>query len=258
MIAMWLPCPRQVGTCAAGKDFYTCAKGPFTGCCSTDPCDSGFCGDDSDSNGNSNPTNVETSNRPSVSDKPSLTASTAVKSPQVISLISSLTSGDPTKSTRTSTASASTVSASKLSASTASPSGTTRQSAIPTAAETTASSAPNPKDSNQPPVGAIVGGVLGGLSLLALLALLIRYLSQRQAKASIKIDRGKKKKSKKEKKREKELAAAEAAVLEREKFLDAAKDRAEREVRRGDPFAEFGGSSLYPRNSTAAPPQRWI
>jgi len=58
-------------------------------------------------------------------------------------------------------------------------------------------------------------------------------------------------------KRGKELLEAETAILEREKFLDAAKQKAEPEVKGGDPFAEFGGSSSYPKNSTAMPPQRW-
>ena len=95
-----------------------------------------------------------------------------------------------------------------------------------------------------------------------MLSFLLWDLAQRRSKLSIKVDRskekGKKEKDKKDKKRESELAEAEAAVLEREKFLDAAKQNTESEVRNGDPFAEFGGSSLYPKNSTAIPPQRWI
>lgn len=63
---------------------------------------------------------------------------------------------------------------------------------------------------------------------------------------------------KKDETREKELLEAEAAILEREKFLEAAKHRAEPEAQSGDPFAEYGGSFSYPRNSTAIPPQRWI
>src|ERR1700733_7537162 len=37
--------PRQVGVCTKGTAFYKCAVGPFTGCCSTNPCDTGVCGD---------------------------------------------------------------------------------------------------------------------------------------------------------------------------------------------------------------------
>jgi hypothetical protein len=60
------------------------------------------------------------------------------------------------------------------------------------------------------------------------------------------------------KKKEKELLEAEVAVLEREKFLDAAKLNARPEVKDADQFAELGGSSSYPRHSTAMPPPRWI
>lgn len=59
-----------------------------------------------------------------------------------------------------------------------------------------------------------------------------------------------------EKKREKEHLEAETAIPERQKFLDAAKQKAEPELQTGDRFAEFGGSSSYPKNSTAFPPQR--
>ena len=100
-----------------------------------------------------------------------------------------------------------------------------------------------------------MGGVLGGLALLGLLAALIRYYLQRKAQLRIKIGRDAKKV---DKKREKERLEAEAAVLEREKFLASAKLNAAPQVTSGDPFAEFGGSSSYPRQSTAMPPPRWI
>ncbi len=90
--------------------------------------------------------------------------------------------------------------------------------------------------------------------MLAVLAVLLRYCLQRQSKLRIKIGHDKKV----DEKREKALLGAEAAILERERFLDAAKHRAEPEVQSGDPFAEYGGSFSYPRNSTATPPQRWI
>jgi hypothetical protein len=34
-----------LGTCPSGKAYFVCAKGPFTGCCSTDPCSLGHCAD---------------------------------------------------------------------------------------------------------------------------------------------------------------------------------------------------------------------
>ncbi len=90
--------------------------------------------------------------------------------------------------------------------------------------------------------------------MLAVLAALIRYCLQRQSKLRVKIGHDKKV----DEKREKALLGAEAAILERERFLDAARHRAEPELQSRDPFAEYGGSFSYPRNSTAIPPQRWI
>ncbi len=88
-----------------------------------------------------------------------------------------------------------------------------------------------------------------------MLAALIRYLLQRKARLRVKIGRNKKEA---DKKREKELLEAEEAILEREEYLDAAKMNAGPQFRSGDPFAELGGSSSYPRHSTAMPPPRWI
>jgi hypothetical protein len=94
---------------------------------------------------------------------------------------------------------------------------------------------------------------LGGLALLALLAALLWCCLQRKPKLRIGIG-GRKKKD--DKKGEKELLEAEAAILEREKFLDAAKQKAETQNQKGNPLADFGGSSPYPQNSTAMPPQK--
>jgi hypothetical protein len=77
---------------------------------------------------------------------------------------------------------------------------------------------------------------------------------QRKSKLRVSIGCGKKKI---DEEREEELLEAEAVVLEREKFLDAARQKAEPEVKGADRFAEFGGSSSYPQNNTATPPQRW-
>jgi hypothetical protein len=92
------------------------------------------------------------------------------------------------------------------------------------------------------------------LALLALLAALLWCCLRRKSKFRLKIGRDK---QKVDEKREKDLLEAEAAVLEREKFLDAAKQKATAEGNNTDPFAEFGGSSTYPKNSTAVPPQKW-
>jgi hypothetical protein len=78
---------------------------------------------------------------------------------------------------------------------------------------------------------------------------------RRKPKLKIRIGRRKKKD---DDKRENELLEAEAAVLERERFLNAAKQKAETQNQRGYPLAEFGGSFTYPKHSTAMPPRRWI
>ena len=226
---MQLHFPRQQSTsCADGKSFYSCAKGPYTGCCSTNPCDTGVCGDDS----NSNPTTADTSNHPSPTDSRNLSTSTGSQSSATSRLTSSFAATGSIKPISTSTT----------------------LSATSTAPTAPSSSTPQPVHTAPSPVGAIVGGVLGGLALLALLATLLWCCLQRKSKLRISIGRAKKKI---DKRREKEILEAEAAIVQREKFLHAAKQKRETEVESGDPFAEFGGSSLYPKNSTAIPPQKW-
>jgi hypothetical protein len=46
---------RQADTCPEGTAFYKCAVGPFIGCCSRDPCDTGVCSDVGDCNSGSPP-----------------------------------------------------------------------------------------------------------------------------------------------------------------------------------------------------------
>jgi hypothetical protein len=44
---------RRADTCPEGTAFYKCAVRPFTGCCSTNPCDTGVCADIDDCNSSS-------------------------------------------------------------------------------------------------------------------------------------------------------------------------------------------------------------
>jgi predicted lipid-binding transport protein (Tim44 family) len=211
---MRLHLPRQAsGSCSPGKVFYLCDKGPYTGCCSTNPCDTGVCGDETISK----TTTAKTSK-------------TASKSSPATRSASSLTSTASSRSTAT------------------------QHSATSTPTSAVTSPTPYPDQNTSPPVGAIVGGVLGGLALLALVAALLWWCLQRKSKLRIRIGRGKKKV---DDQREGELLEAKAAILDREKFLDAARQRSALEAKSQDPFAEFGGSSSYPKTSTATPPPRW-
>jgi hypothetical protein len=240
---MRLHIPRQQSSsCVAGKTFYRCAQGPYTGCCSSDPCDTGVCGDDKESRTAS----TKILNNPSTRNTVSRSTSTPPTSLPSTKSTPTTTSKGSSKSTSTST-SPSTISA--LS--------DTSTSLPPLSPSAPASSTLQPatNTSNRPPVGAIVGAILGGLALLALLAALLWLYLQKKPRLKIRIKRSK---QKDDKKRENELLEAEAAIHEREKFLDAAKLKAETQNQRGYALAEFGGSFTHPKNSTAMPPHGWI
>ncbi|ERF73617.1 hypothetical protein EPUS_00870 [Endocarpon pusillum Z07020] len=213
----------SANSCDAGKLFYRCSIGAYAGCCSTNPCDTGICGDDSDGD-----RTTATSSSPSTTDStPSLTA-TASKSSVATPPTSTITRTGSLEPPSTSSTIPPT------STSTSAPSSSTLQ----------------PSNGSQAPIGAIVGGVLGGLAALALLAALLWFCLQRQSKLRIKIRLDKKI----DETREKELLEAEAAILEREKFLDAAKHRAEPEAQSGDPFAEYGGFNRDNNNTATSRP----
>lgn len=288
---------RQADTCPEGTAFYKCAVGPYTGCCSHNPCDTGLCGDVEDCN-SSSPTQAQTS-PPRMSEEQTTTLTVTVSN-VIMSLTTTVTVSDTVTSVVTELAASATLQAatglpalhtlaSDLNTSPSSlessPSSSYRSTAstmretpvssmpIPTATDITASTNPSVASSSWatrassaaaiPPTSrgthtpAVVGGIVGGLSLLALLALLLLCCCfRKRAKYSFSMKR-KSKKDEEEQERAELLRKAEEAALQRHAFLGTAiSTGAQSPVNKsgtGD-----GGPSPYPRNSTAVPPQRWI
>lgn len=288
---------RQADTCPEGTEFYKCAVGPFTGCCSANPCDTGVCGDVDDCNPSlpaggqaSAPTMPEeqtTTLMVTVSDEvtpPTVTitisdiitsliteaaASTTPHAPATQQTLDSLKPGLSaiTPSLENSRASNYLSAESTL---TETPFPSIRTTAAPATVAITKSSKTRsletkeipsataiPHNSKGPHTSAFIGGIAGGLSLLALLALLLLCCCcRRRAKYSFSVKR-KSKEDKEEQERAELLQKAEEAALQRQSVLDAAiSTGAQSPVTRGG-TADFGPSP-YPRNSTAIPPKHWI
>src|ERR1700722_184947 len=113
-----------------------------------------------------------------------------------------------------------------------------------------------PPSSKGQHTSAVVGGIMAGLSFLALLALLLlSCCCRRRSKYSFSV-KSKSKQEEEEKERAKLLRRAEEAALERRLFPSAAiTTGAQSPVETGR--TADAGPSAYPRNSTAIPPQRW-
>lgn len=284
---------RQADTCPEGTAFYKCAVGPFIGCCSRDPCDTGVCRDVDNCNSNLPPEGQDSTAKTTQEQTTTLTVTVS----QVItSLTATVTISDIVTSIITAPASAtlkavpsSSALNSHISDLSTIPSGSTgsltsshlitgsmltetQVSSIPaTIANATAttsaitnsgktspswmtqnSSTPsNPAISNTPHTTTIVGGTVGGLSLLALL--LLCCCCRQRAKYSFK---RKSKEDKEEQERAELPRKAEEAVLQRQAFLGTA-------ISTGAESPVIGvtadaGPSPYPRNSTAIPPQHWV
>lgn len=237
---------QQLGNCPSGKTYYRCALGPFTGCCSTNPCDTGVCRDAAEGSQETTPSSrIMLVSSATAVHLDSATASSPVSQSTSVGSGSGTASTSSTGGSKTLTSSHSSTS-NRASASTTDPSPDATTSVIPGA---------GPVKSNKPSGGPIAGGIIGGLAFLALLALLARYL-RRKTKLQIKVKREKKE----EKKEEKDQAKAEETqLLERQKYLEAARNRIQQNESGsgGGPFPDFGGSSNYPKNSTAHPPPRW-
>lgn len=132
---------RQANTCTGGTQFYRCSKGPFLGCCSVDPCDTGVCPDDNNSS------------------------------------TSTTTGAATTKSAASETASQ-TVSRTTLQTSPAATTTGVGATIIPhnSTAVSSATDTSSPDSSSKGAlVGGVVGGILGGLLLIGLIIGLIYW-----------------------------------------------------------------------------------
>ncbi|KAJ5425748.1 hypothetical protein N7465_000818 [Penicillium sp. CMV-2018d] len=137
--------PRDSNTCTGTKQWYVCTAGNFRGCCSSDPCTTGICPDDSDDD--------------------TLSLTTA----GVIGLLPNVTPRTTTTSS-TSTLSGSTTVLSTDPSTTASPSSSTVSITSETPAGLETSNTPSAQSSN---LGAIIGGVVGGIAVLVICAVLL-------------------------------------------------------------------------------------
>jgi hypothetical protein len=286
---------RQVGVCPEGTAFYKCAVGPFTGCCSTNPCDTGVCGDvercdtslpaQSQDSSPTMPEEKTTTLTVTVSEMIASLTVTVTISDVITSLITgpaaATTSQEATSlptwgsltydmtaspsSVETPPASSHFSTGSTLSeASVSSIRGTeaTATTAIANSSKTSSSrmtqtSPAIPPSSKGQHTSAVVGGIMGGLSFLVLLALLLLCCCcRRRSKYSFSV-KHKSKEEKEEQERAKLLRRAEEVALERQLFPSAAiTTGAQSPVKTGG-TADVE-SSPYPRNSTAIPPQRWV
>jgi hypothetical protein len=288
---------RQVGVCPEGTAFYKCAVGPFTGCCSTNPCDTGVC-EDVEPCDPSLPSKSQDLS-PTMPEEKTTTLTVTV-SEMITSLVVTVTISDVITSFITGSAAATTsqevtslptwdslipdMTASPYSVETPPTSShfsigstlsetsvssirgtdTIATIAIANSSKTsslwmTQTSSAIPPSSKGQHTSTVVGGIMGGLSLLAFLALLALLLlsccCRRRSKYSFSV-KSKSKEEEEEKERAKLLRRAEETALERRLFPSAAiTTGAQSPVETGR--TADAGPSAYPRNSTAIPPQRW-
>ncbi|OQD69487.1 hypothetical protein PENPOL_c002G08998 [Penicillium polonicum] len=137
--------PRDSNTCTGTKQWYVCTAGNFRGCCSSDPCTTGICPGDSDDD--------------------TLSLTTA----GVIGLLPNVTPRTTTTSS-TSTLSGSTTVLSTDPSTTASPPSSTASITTETPAGLETPNTPSAPSSN---LGAIIGGVVGGIAVLVICAVLL-------------------------------------------------------------------------------------
>ncbi|EAW09370.1 uncharacterized protein ACLA_035730 [Aspergillus clavatus NRRL 1] len=149
---MTLLLPRVAAECPGKKQWYTCSKNNFRGCCSVDPCSSGIC-PDSDNTVQTTLSTLSTAKATVPSDRAPATGAT--------SPIAGITTLPPTSSQGSITSSI----------------------ASRSTAQTIVSSTDTPAAGSGDNHGALIGGVVGGiLALLLLIALILLmvYRSRRK------------------------------------------------------------------------------
>ncbi|OQD77124.1 hypothetical protein PENDEC_c003G00924 [Penicillium decumbens] len=146
-------------TCTGGKQWYVCRVGPFTGCCSSDPCTTGVCPDDDSITSSSQATPKSTATSTSISQDSSTPALTSTI--ETANLMSSAT-----METTSATSSATSTSGANLN----NPTSISSVSATSSPTSVPASASGGSKSIN---TGVVIGGVLGAVvSLMICVALL--------------------------------------------------------------------------------------
>ncbi|KAG0154293.1 hypothetical protein PDIDSM_1673 [Penicillium digitatum] len=177
--------PRDLNTCSGTAQWYVCTAGNFRGCCSSNPCTSGICPDDDEDdtlslttagvigllpNLSPRTTTVSSTSTLSVSTDPT---STAITASLAASITSETSAGSETPTASETFTSRVTLTASKVSFNTDTtmaiePTGATALSSILAAsASPSSTSFSNPKAASSN-LGAIIGGVVGGIAVLIL------------------------------------------------------------------------------------------
>ncbi|KAJ5469596.1 hypothetical protein N7539_009214 [Penicillium diatomitis] len=174
--------PRYT-TCTGSKQWYVCSAGNYRGCCSTDPCTTGICPDDSQ--GAVSSANASTSSSLSSSTS---TANTSTRTSTRTSSSSSSSLGSDTSTSFPTVTQSPTSSSSFTSSISSALSKTTTTSAETSQAPTLASS-PSPAAVSSPSSqqssskAPIIGGVLGAIVAL-ILALLLCWCCWRKKRKS--------------------------------------------------------------------------
>jgi hypothetical protein len=287
--------PRQVGVCTEGTAFYKCAVGPFTGCCSTNPCDTGVCGEIERCDTTSLPAKSQTLSATMPEEK--TTTLTVTVSEVITSLTATVTISDvitllvtgpaaaatsqkvtslptweslmpdttsspsivqtpPTSSHFSIGSTLSETSASSIRGTEATATTTNTNSIKTSSSHMIQISSAVPLSSKGQQTLAVVGGIMGGLSFLAFLAFLLLCCCRRRSKYSFRAKR-KSKEEEEEQERARLLLRAEEAALERRLSPSAAITTGAQSPVNTCGTAD-AGPSPYPRNSTAMPPQRWV
>lgn len=157
--------PRDSNDCTGDKLWYVCTAGNFRGCCSSDPCTTGICPDDTLSLTTAGVIGL----LPNVP-RTTTTSSTSTSSTSTLSESTTVLSTDPSTTASPPSSGSTTVLSTDQSTTASPPSSTASSIASETPAGSETSNTPSAPSSN---LGAIIGGVIGGAAVLVICAVLL-------------------------------------------------------------------------------------
>ncbi|KAJ5210509.1 Adenovirus E3 region protein CR2 [Penicillium cf. griseofulvum] len=175
--------PREVNSCTGAKQWYVCTAGNFRGCCSSDPCTTGICPDSDEDDSFTftmtklpkigTPKTITTSSTSTSSESTAaLSTDSSMITPVPSPTVSFITSETSTSSkTPLVTLTTSEISISSDTSMALGATGITALSSVAAASPSSASS--NTGSAASPNLGAIIGGVVGGVAVLVICAILL-------------------------------------------------------------------------------------
>ncbi|KAJ5372344.1 hypothetical protein N7517_004350 [Penicillium concentricum] len=174
--------PRDLNACTGTKQWYVCTAGIFHGCCSSDPCTTGICPDDSDNDDSSTtPTKLSTLSLTTagpIARLPSVTPRTTTTSS-----MSSFSEPTTVLSTDPSTmAPEPSPTASSITSGTSTGAGIIASSSVLAASASPSSTSPTTPNATSSNLGAIIGGAVGGVAVLVICAILLFCCCRRKRK----------------------------------------------------------------------------